>query len=121
MARARVLTTDDEIDAILEASQDAEPGPAVTKVEYLPAIHAVSVHVNTGQRLLVPAEDMQFVSEASPDQLHETEIVGRGYGIGFPAIDAHFSTEGLLAGRYGNRKWMEQLEAKRAAALRTAA
>ncbi len=120
MARARILTTDEEIDAAIEASRNAEPGPAVTNVEYVPEVRAISVHVNTGQRLLIPVEDMQYVSAAMPDQLRETEIVGQGDGIGFPAIDAQFSVEGLLAGRYGNKKWMEQLEAKRNAALKAA-
>ena len=121
MAKARILTTDEEIDAAIEAAGLAEPGPAVTKVEYLPGIHALSVHVNTGQRLIIPVEDMQYASAATPEQLRLTEIVGLGDGIGFPAIDAHFSVEGLIAGRYGNRKWMEHLEAKRAAALQAAA
>lgn len=110
-----------QIDAAYEAAKHAEPCPAVLKVEYLPDIRAVSVLVNTGQRILIPTEDMQYVSAATPDQIQEVEIIGLGDGIGFPAIDAHFSLEGLIAGRYGNRKWMQQLEAKRTAALKAAA
>ena len=79
-----------QIDAAIEAAKYAEPSPVVTKVEYLPEVRAISVHVNTGQRLLIPVEDMQYVSTATPEQLQETEIVGLGDGIGFPAIDAHF-------------------------------
>ena len=110
-----------EIDRALAEAKDAEVMPAVTQVQYLSRIHVVSLRINNGQRLLIPAEDMQFVSAAEPEQLREAEIIGYGTGIGFPAIDAHFSTEGLLAGRYGNKKWMEQLEARRAAALEAAA
>ena len=121
MTKARILTTDEEIDAALEAAKHAEPTPAVTKVEYLGELCAISIHVNTGQRLLLPVEDMQFLNTARPEQLYETEIVRLGSGIGFPVLDAHFSVEGLLAGRYGNRRWMEQLEARRAAALKAAA
>jgi hypothetical protein len=110
-----------QIDAAYEAAKHAEPGPAVVKVEYLPDVRAVSVHVNTGQRILIPVEDMQHVSSAAPEQLQATEIIGSGYGIGFPVLDVFFSLAGLMAGRYGNRKWMEQLEAKRAAALKAAA
>ncbi len=109
------------IDQALEDAKYVKPGPAVIQVNYLPGINAVAVHINTGQRLLIPAEDLQYVSSANPMQLEETEIVGRGEGIGFPELDAHFSLKGLLEGGYGNKKWMEKLEAKRAASLTAAA
>ena len=110
-----------QIDAALEAAKHAPPSPTANKVEYLPSVHALSLHINTGQRLLLPIEDMQHLSSASAEQLHSAEIIARGRGIDFPALDVQFSVEGLLAGRRGNRKWMEQLDARRAAALMAAA
>ncbi len=120
-SKAQILSTDEEIDAAIQAANHAPPEPLATRVEFLPALRAMSVHLNTGQRLLLPVEDMQYLSAATEDQLHDAEIVGVGYGIGFPKLDAHFSVEGLLAGRYGNSKWMKQLEKKRVDALSNAA
>ena len=110
-----------EIDRALAGAQDAEPGLAITHVAYLPEMHAVSVQINNGQRLLLPAEEMQHVNMATPDQLREAQIIDPGYGFGFPALDVYFSVDGLLAGRYGSERWMQQLEAKRAVALKAAA
>lgn len=111
---------EEQITQALEDAKYAEPTPAVVHANYLHGLNAIAVHINTGQRLLIPVEDLQDVSSATPEQIQDIEIVGRGNGIGFPAVDAHFSVEGLLAGRYGNRKWMEQLGSRRATALKAA-
>ncbi len=107
-----------QIDAALEAAKHTPPSPKVTRVEYLPLFQAISFCINTGQRLLIPIEEMQHLSSASGEQLSQVEIIGLGHAINFPAMDMQFSVEGLLAGRRGNRKWMEQLVAKREAALK---
>lgn len=110
-----------QIDAAFECANHGPALPAATSVRYLPEIHAIAVQVNTGQRLIVPIEDMQTVNEASPDQLRLVEVLGFGSGIDFLALDVQFSVEGLLGGQYGNRKWMQALAKRRRDALRSAA
>jgi hypothetical protein len=33
-----------------------------------------------------------------------------GFALGWDKLDVHFSIAGLMAGRFGNKKWMEELK-----------
>ena len=121
MAKARVLMSDEEIDnAIAEAKNTPGP-PAAMKVEFLPEVHLLLLHLKNGQRLAIPVEDLEELAEATDEQLATIELLGPGTGIHFPAFDGNLYVPYLVEGSRGSKRWMEQLEAKRNAAVLQAA
>ncbi len=113
MAKARILTTDAEIDAALERAKHHVPGPAAIAVQHLLGPNLLVVSLNNGRRLALPIEDLQGLTGTTPDQLAEIEILGPGTGISFERIDVAFKVESLLKGIYGNSRWMQQLETRK--------
>ena len=65
-----------------------------------------------GRRLVMPVENLQGLESALPEQIRMYELVGRGTGIHFPALDADFYVRALIEGVYGNRAWMSELGRK---------
>ena len=69
----------------------------------------IAVSLNNGVEVKFPADKMQGLSGAKPEDLAEIEISPAGYGLHFPKLDADFSLPGLLAGVFGTRQWMAAL------------
>ncbi len=65
--------------------------------------------MSDGRRVELPLDDIQGLAFASPTQLREFEMLGRGSGMDWPSLGVSFSVQGLLEGSYGNRLWMEAL------------
>ncbi|MEX0731444.1 MAG: DUF2442 domain-containing protein [Aquisalimonadaceae bacterium] len=70
--------------------------------------HAVSVRctddelivsLNDGRVLSVPLVWFPRLAHATPEQLAEYELLGRGEGIHWPSVDEDISIVGLLEGR----------------------
>ncbi len=110
-----------QIDAALEAARNAPPSHAATNVEYLVEVRILIVHLNNGQRLLLPVEDVQELADATDEQLSEIELLGPGTGIHFPRFDGNLYVPYLVEGSRGNDRWERELEEKRAAAMLSAA
>ena len=58
----------------------------------------LSVDLMDGRTITVPLAWYPSLQHATPDQLAHWESCGGGYGIHWPDIDEHLSTEGLLRG-----------------------
>ena len=121
MAKARVLTTDDQIDAAIAETAHVPPPPAAAKAQYLAGVRLLLLNLKSGQRLAIPVEDLEELANATDEQLATIELLGPGTGIYFPAFDGNLYVPYLVEGSRGSKHWMEQLEAKRAAALQAAA
>ncbi len=71
--------------------------------------------MSNGRRIALPLEDIQGLAFASPAQLREFELLGRGWGLDWPALGVSFDIHELIGGSYGNQLWMEALRRKGAA------
>ncbi len=121
MGNANILTSDAEIDAAIEEARYAPTPPAATKVEFLRSVRLLLLELKSGQRLAIPVEDLEELANATDEQLATIELLGPGTGIHFPEFDGNLYVPYLVEGSRGSKRWMEQLEAKRAAALKAAA
>ncbi len=121
MSNATILTTDAEIDAAIEEARNAPAAPAARKVEFVPGVRLLLLELKSGQRLAIPVEDLEDLVNTTDEQLATIELLGPGTGIHFPEFDGNLYVPYLVEGSRGSKRWMEQLEAKRAAALMAAA
>lgn len=68
----------------------------------------LSVDLMDGRTITVPLTWYPLLQHATPDQLAHWETCGGGYGIHWPDIDEHLSTEGLLRGAPAPRTQLVQ-------------
>lgn len=111
----RFELTEAEIDRqISEATRRGEDElrsePLVTSARFDRKSRRVVVELNKGSTLSIPVDLLQGLSDASDKDLARIEILNPGCEIEWPALDQQFSILGLLAGRFGTRRWMQSLE-----------
>ncbi|SPF45160.1 conserved hypothetical protein [Candidatus Sulfotelmatobacter kueseliae] len=121
-ARARVVTTDAEIDRAIERARRLRNEPLVTEVEYRPGpgLDLLILKLSDGRRHVIPREDLQGLETGRPEQLARVEIVGGGTGLHWPELDADLYVPALLRGVYGTRLWMARI-GKRGGSVTSAA
>jgi hypothetical protein len=113
MAEHKVLTTDAEIEAVLNrAKMSRNEGPVAQSVEHIPALNLLIVRLSNQRRLVLPVEDVQGLGKATHKQIQNYELIGRGTGISFPDLDVDLYVPALIEGVYGNRRWMSELGKK---------
>jgi hypothetical protein len=83
--------------------------PLATSVRYIPSRNSVVVEMNNGAALVVPRQLLQGLGEASPSQLRNACVSGRGTSVSWPDLDVDFTIMSLLHGIYGGKKWMSEL------------
>jgi hypothetical protein len=112
MAKHVVVTTDVEIETALNRAKLHDNELVAQKIEHVPGLNLLIVGLSNHRRLVLPVEDLQGLEHATPDQLANYELLGRGTGISFPALDADFYVPALIEGVYGTRRWMAELGKK---------
>ena len=119
-ARARVVTTDADIDRAIERARRLREGPLVKEVEYRPepSLDMVILKLTDGSRRMIPREDLQGLERGTQEQLARVEIVGGGTGLHWPDLDADLYVPALLRGVYGTKLWMAKI-GKRGGAARS--
>lgn len=107
---ARVMTTDAEIDAAIEAARRAERfDRRVVRASYSDSTDSVFLLLENGVTHSIPRGLLQGLSQARPEEMNEIELLGRGTGLYWPALDVSHLVSGLLAGVYGSARWMKDL------------
>ena len=73
----------------------------------------VVLTLNNGARFEFPVELLQRVADATEVDRAKITIFGSGTSVDWPSVDMQFEVTSLLAGRFGNRKWMEELRRRK--------
>jgi hypothetical protein len=109
--RAKIVTTDAEIDRAIERARRLREEPLVAGVEYLPGpgLDLFILKLTDGRRRVLPREDLQGLQSGTKEQLAHMEIVGGGTGLHWPDLDADLYVPALLRGIYGNKQWMAKI------------
>lgn len=107
----KVLTSDREIDDAVKRAAALGDEPRVIDVEYRPGrgLNLLVLHLNDGHRHVVPVEDVEGLRSATKEEISGVEILGRGTGLHWPALDLDLYVPGLLRGIYGTRQWMAEM------------
>src|ERR1035437_9452595 len=107
---ARMVTTDAEIDAAIREARIYEKyDRRVVRATYSDRTDRFLLHMENGVTHSIPRRLLQGLSEAEPGALNRIELLGRGTGLYWPALDVAHLVSGLLGGVYGSAKWMAAL------------
>lgn len=99
--------TNTEIAAALERGRAAhEREPRAAAARYDRRLGRVVVELTNGCTFAFPPRLAQGLENATEDQLAQVEILSKGYGLHWEALDADLSIPGLLAGLFGTRSYM---------------
>ena len=122
MAAHKVITSDEEIDSAIGQAASLRDEPRVVKVEYRSGrgLNLLMLTLNDGHRHVIPVEDVEGLQSATREQIGEVEILGRGTGLHWPALDLDLYVPGLLRGLYGTRRWMAAMGRRGGVATSTA-
>lgn len=119
--KMRRSLTNAEIDAAFRRrEQRLSREPLATSVRFVRTHNSVVVEMNNGASLIIPRRLLQGLGDASPSELRNARVSGRGTSVSWPDLDADFTIMSLLHGIYGSKKWMSEL-ARYAGAARSEA
>lgn len=101
----------DLTEAMLEAAKvrggrSLASEPRASSARYDGQTGRIVVELTNGCVFAFPAGRAQGLQDATSDQLASVEILGRGYGLHWEALDVDLSLPGLMAGLFGTRSFM---------------
>jgi hypothetical protein len=96
------LTTDEEIDAALEAARNAPEETIILEAAYHPepGLEFLMLKLSDGRRLLIPREDLHELTNATPEQIADLQIGPFGVDIWWRQLD-----DGLYLPDFLERRW----------------
>jgi hypothetical protein len=81
----------------------------------------VVIELASGCAYMFPAEMIEDLHGATPDQLAQIEVDGLGFNLHWPALDADLYVPALVAGLFGTQRWMTRALARIAGSSRSQA
>ncbi len=81
----------------------------------------VVVDLVNGCTYAFPAQFVQDLKEAGPDDLADVQVDGVGFNLRWPALDVDLYVPALVAGIFGTRDWMAKEMARQAGQARSPA
>src|ERR1700681_3750236 len=111
MAKHKVVTTNAEIDCAIEQAKSLQNESRVTEVEYRPGpgLDLLILKLSDGRRHLIPREDLQGLRSATKEQIAGVEVLGKGTGLHWPALNLDHYVPSLLRRIYGGKSWMAEI------------
>lgn len=103
-----------------EVARATRVARAAARDEHEPRARAARYDRKTGRIVIeldndcvfaFPAGNVQGLEDATPAELAKIELLGGGYGLHWPRVNASLRVEAALAGIFGSRKWMLRLAA----------
>lgn len=116
MLHPNVRDTMASIDAALEAAKREPPEPTIVEGNYYRDLDLFIFKISDGRRLVIPREDLQATSNATPEQAADFEIGPNRVNVWWPQLDEGILLEPALEGRYGNDAWMDHVHRRTNAA-----
>lgn len=117
-----VHLTDAEFAAAEARGKDMlETEPRAISARYDRKTGRVAVELVNGCAYMFPAQLVQELSDASPDDLETIDVCGMGFDLHWPDLDVDLYVPALVAGIFGTRDWMNKAIARQAGRATSAA
>jgi hypothetical protein len=100
----RVLTTEEELDAILERIKQQPNAPHIVEAVYRPepGLEFLMLKLSDGRRLLIPREDLPELKSATDEEAMDLTIEPMGVHVWWPQLDDGIHLTEFLEHRWGN-------------------
>jgi hypothetical protein len=99
--------SDAQVDAALErGKQVLATEPLAAAARYDRKLERIVVDLTNGCTFAFPPRLAQGLEQATDEELEGVEILGRGFGLHWEALDVDLSLPGLLAGIFGTKAYM---------------
>lgn len=95
--------------------------PRAASVRYDAGSGRVVLELTNGCAYAFPAELVEDLQGASPQDLERVVVDGEGFNLHWPALDADLFVPALVSGVFGTRAWMTRELARRAGQARSPA
>jgi hypothetical protein len=84
--------------------------PRAISASYDAAAGLIMIRLQSGAIFSFPPEIAQGLVGAEAEALAQVEVTPMGDGLHWQTLDADFSVAGLLAGVFGTKRWMADLQ-----------
>jgi hypothetical protein len=116
MASEKRLTKAEILAQIPAATARAEEAdrtePRARTATFDPVTRRVRIELKNGCAYEFPTDLCQGLRGVPDDVLAKVEVYPYGIGLRWDVLDIDFSIPGLVAGRFGNKAWMRQIESE---------
>lgn len=83
-----------------------ETQPHAQVARYDAKTDRVIVDLTNGATFAFPPRLVQGLQHATPAEIADVEVIGRGLGLHWEALDLDYTVPGLVNGVFGTAKWM---------------
>ncbi len=99
-------------EAVKRGKERIATEPQASTVNYDRASDRLVIELKNGTTFIVPCELVQGLRGAAPDDIAAVELTPRGAALHWGKLDVDISLAGLLAGVFGTKAWMTELDRK---------
>lgn len=80
--------------------------PRAVAARYDAETDRIVVDLASGATFAFPPALVEFLQDATPEQLAEVEVQGAGFGLHWETLDVDYTVPGLMNGVFGTARWM---------------
>lgn len=80
--------------------------PRAVAARYDADTDRIIVDLASGATFAFPPALVEFLKDATPEQLAEVEVQGAGFGLHWETLDIDYTVPGLMNGVFGTARWM---------------
>lgn len=80
--------------------------PRAMAARYDATANRIIVDLTSGATFAFPPALVEFLQDATPEQLAGVEVQGAGFGLHWEALDVDYTVAGLMNGIFGTARWM---------------
>ena len=96
-------------DATRRGEESLKTEIQASAARYDPVTERLVLELKNGATFIVPCELIQGLRDAPPEQIARVKLGQRGASLHWAKLDIDFSVGGLVQGRFGAKKWREQM------------
>jgi hypothetical protein len=96
-----------QYDAALAAGRNS--GPRAVAAHFDEKERRIWVELDNGTQLGFPVDVVEGLRTAPTEALRDVEVLPRGVGLSWEALDVDLSIAGILASSFGTRAWMSEI------------
>lgn len=89
--------------------QAARTEPRAARASYLAKENVLRIELTNGAMISIPVKLIPALKRSSPSEVRSVEVLGRGGGLHWEALDVDLSVPGLVSSVFAGPEWMAEL------------